>query len=430
MDDSERKFMVRAIKEARKSTPEDNRPHPKVGVVVVKNKNVIAVAHRGEAPGNHGEFTALESKLGDDLIAGSTVYVTLEPCSRRNPPKVPCAERLIERRVKRVVVGMIDPDRRIHANGCDKLDAAGIEVEFFPKDLADQVKELNRDFIRAQRLKKRVGGTVDTGSAARYVVRPLDEWYRALDLIYGHKNYHRNPTSIFTHLIEVIGGLSIVVSEKDIAGFSLESFVLKALAWWMALCKRVHVKSVEAILWAKFPYVCPYCLRCPHDRDECVRRRAARSGPDWNALKRFAVKNQKKRPKSLGGWQRMFASIYPLLKDESYGPTFAKLTEELGELAESLRVFSKAPVYFVNEAADVFAWLMRVQNLVDQYTRTPKAEPGHPLEAAFSDAYPDRCVVCNADVCKCPAVLEATIVRISEELPTGRDFFDAGVGRV
>jgi pyrimidine deaminase RibD-like protein len=145
----DRKFARLAIDEARKSVSEnDGRPHPWVGAVVVKDGKVLSSAHRGEVPGNHAEFTALERNLSDVAVAGATVYATLEPCTTRNRPKIPCADRLIERRVKRVVIGMLDPDDRIRGKGQRKLSNAGIETALFPHDLAMEVEELNRDFTR------------------------------------------------------------------------------------------------------------------------------------------------------------------------------------------------------------------------------------------------------------------------------------------
>lgn len=147
--DPDRNFARLAIDEARKSVPEnDGKPHPWVGAVVVKDGKVLSSAHRGEVPGNHAEFTALERNLSDVAVAGATVYVTLEPCTTRNRPKIPCADRLIERRIKRVVVGMLDPDDRIRGKGHRKLTNAGIEFSFFPHDLAMEVEELNREFTR------------------------------------------------------------------------------------------------------------------------------------------------------------------------------------------------------------------------------------------------------------------------------------------
>jgi pyrimidine deaminase RibD-like protein len=147
--DLQRRFMEMAVEEARKSKPEDDQVHPMVGVVVVKNGEVLATAHRGElGKGDHAEFTALQKKLRDVPIAGATVYTTLEPCTNRSPSKTPCVDRLIERQVKRVVIGMPDPHRTVYGEGWAKLREAGIKTVDFPGDLMAQVKEMNREFIR------------------------------------------------------------------------------------------------------------------------------------------------------------------------------------------------------------------------------------------------------------------------------------------
>lgn len=146
----DRQFMEMAIEEARKSTGEDRRSHPKVGAVVVKDGRVLAKAHRGEFPGCHAEYIALEKKLADQSLTGSTVYTTLEPCTSRNHPKIPCAIRLIERKVARVVIGILDPNPKISGRGQRALRKASIVTDFFPHALMGQIEELNREFIRHQ----------------------------------------------------------------------------------------------------------------------------------------------------------------------------------------------------------------------------------------------------------------------------------------
>jgi pyrimidine deaminase RibD-like protein len=147
-ESDDRKFAQLAIEEARKSVPEDNRVHPKVGVVVVKDGRILETAYRGEISQCHAEYVALEKKLADVPLAGSTVYTTLEPCTSRNHPKVPCAIRLTERKVARVVIGMLDPDDRISGRGQRALRRAGIATGLFDPDQMTEIEELNRDFIR------------------------------------------------------------------------------------------------------------------------------------------------------------------------------------------------------------------------------------------------------------------------------------------
>jgi pyrimidine deaminase RibD-like protein len=157
----DRRFMVLAIEEAKKSVAEDGRPHPRVGAVVVKDGKVLAMAHRGENPKSHAEYVALEEKLSSETVAGATVYTTLEPCIKRNPPKICCAQRLVDRRVARVFIGMLDPNPHIRGLGDQLLSEAGIETQLFPRDLRAQVEEMNREFIRdqKQKLKARASST-------------------------------------------------------------------------------------------------------------------------------------------------------------------------------------------------------------------------------------------------------------------------------
>jgi pyrimidine deaminase RibD-like protein len=147
-DEMDRYCMRLAVDEARKCVSEPGSLRPKVGAVVASESKQFVAGHRGElALGDHAEFTVLEGKCKDDVLAGATVYTTLEPCTTRNPPKVPCVSRLIGRKVTRVVIGMLDPDERIRGRGVLALRKANIRVDLFPPDLMTELEEMNRDFI-------------------------------------------------------------------------------------------------------------------------------------------------------------------------------------------------------------------------------------------------------------------------------------------
>jgi pyrimidine deaminase RibD-like protein len=141
--------MEQAIALARQCKSEPGRVSPKVGAVLARDGVVIGEAFRGElAPGDHAEFTLLEKKFADEMLAGATLFTTLEPYTTRDEPKLACAERIIERRIARVVIGVLDPNDAIRGRGELRLREAGIQIARFDPDLMAQIEELNREFAR------------------------------------------------------------------------------------------------------------------------------------------------------------------------------------------------------------------------------------------------------------------------------------------
>jgi ferredoxin len=131
----------------------------------------------------------------------------------------------------------------------------------------------------------------------------------------------------------------------------------------------------------------------------------------------------------------MFNTIYPAQQTEPFDAVFGRFSEELGELAEAVRVVDAVPQYFISEAADVFAWLMHLANLIDVKEDTylvredelavpnPITDGCTAIEFALYREYPDRCVECGRPVCACPPILPRTLGRLAHEGPQSDELF-------
>ena len=123
------------------------RPNPMVGAVIVaEDGRIIGEGYHVRCGQGHAEVNAFASvKPGDErLLPSATMYVSLEPCSHygRTPP---CADLIIRKGVRRVVVGCIDPFAKVQGRGVQKLRDAGIEVAVGV--LERECLELNKRFI-------------------------------------------------------------------------------------------------------------------------------------------------------------------------------------------------------------------------------------------------------------------------------------------
>jgi diaminohydroxyphosphoribosylaminopyrimidine deaminase/5-amino-6-(5-phosphoribosylamino)uracil reductase len=137
-------FMSEALAEAQKALYLSN-PNPRVGCVIVKDSHVIGRGFTQKVGSAHAEVQALTSvqALGNDP-AGSTVYVTLEPCNHtgRTPP---CVDALIAAKPATVFVAMLDPNPLVAGKGLERLKAAGITVHCGL--MALEAQALNPGFI-------------------------------------------------------------------------------------------------------------------------------------------------------------------------------------------------------------------------------------------------------------------------------------------
>lgn len=117
-------------------------PNPRVGCVVSRDNQIISEGWHALAGEAHAEINALND-CND--ASGSTVYLTLEPCSHhgRTPP---CVEALINMKVADVIIAMVDPNPLVAGSGIEKLENAGISVKQGLLEL--EAQKLNPGFIK------------------------------------------------------------------------------------------------------------------------------------------------------------------------------------------------------------------------------------------------------------------------------------------
>ncbi len=134
LSEQDLRFMRRAVQLARRGFPV---PNPHVGAVIVKNGAIVGEGFHPYAGAPHAEIFALQ-KAGD-AAHGATLYVTLEPCNHygRTPP---CTNAILEGGMKRVVVGMTDPNPQVSGKGIERLRTAGVQVELLNHDIPAEAK--------------------------------------------------------------------------------------------------------------------------------------------------------------------------------------------------------------------------------------------------------------------------------------------------
>ncbi len=121
-------------------------PNPMVGCVIVYKDTIVAEGYHEKYGGAHAEVQAFASLDESIDVNKCTVYVSLEPCSHfgKTPP---CADLIVAKKPKRVVIGMLDPHEKVAGKGIKKLLEAGINIHVGV--LEEECKTLNKRFIKA-----------------------------------------------------------------------------------------------------------------------------------------------------------------------------------------------------------------------------------------------------------------------------------------
>lgn len=141
----DRKMMRRAIQLARNGRM-DTSPNPMVGCVIAVGDRIIGEGYHRHCGEGHAEVNAVASVTDESVLKDATAYVTLEPCSHygKTPP---CARLLIDKGLKRVVIGSGDPNAKVNGRGVAMLREAGIEV--VTGVLEEECRAINPHFMKA-----------------------------------------------------------------------------------------------------------------------------------------------------------------------------------------------------------------------------------------------------------------------------------------
>ncbi|MDY8138281.1 bifunctional diaminohydroxyphosphoribosylaminopyrimidine deaminase/5-amino-6-(5-phosphoribosylamino)uracil reductase RibD [Aquimarina sp. 2201CG5-10] len=145
-----KKYLKRCIQIAKNGLG-TSYPNPLVGSVIVHNDTIIGEGWHYQSGKPHAEVNAINSVTNPDLLKDATIYVSLEPCSHygKTPP---CSDLIIEKGIKKVVIGTIDPFAKVSGAGIQKLINAGCDVVV--GILEKECNDLNKRFFTFHNKKR------------------------------------------------------------------------------------------------------------------------------------------------------------------------------------------------------------------------------------------------------------------------------------
>lgn len=130
-------FLENCINLAKKAT-NFSSPNPGVGCIIVKNGEIISYGHTSPGGRPHAEQNAIKRIKNKQLLHGSTIYVSLEPCFHYGETE-PCVDLIITNKLSKVVIAAIDPDSRVSTKSIAKLRENNITVEIIKLESAERL---------------------------------------------------------------------------------------------------------------------------------------------------------------------------------------------------------------------------------------------------------------------------------------------------
>ena len=211
-------------------------PNPQVGAILIKNNKIIGQGYHKKCGLNHAEIEAIKDAINrgnKNRIAGSSLYVNLEPCSHYgNTP--PCVDEIIKRKIKKVIIALKDPNKKVNGGGIKKLRKNNIKVE-----LGLMKKEaliLNKYFLKY----------IKTG-------KPYVIWKGGMSLdgkiTNSNKKYITNKKSLeYVHKIRssvdaILVGINTIINDNPELNVRLKSSKNKIIPVILDLNLKINLKS-------------------------------------------------------------------------------------------------------------------------------------------------------------------------------------------
>ena len=119
-------------------------PNPLVGSVIVYENKIIGEGWHRQSGMPHAEVNAINGVKNKPLLKNATIYINLEPCSHTGKTP-PCANLIIEKQIKNVVIGCKDPNPKVAGNGIKLLIKSGLKVTY--GILENECEHLNKRFF-------------------------------------------------------------------------------------------------------------------------------------------------------------------------------------------------------------------------------------------------------------------------------------------
>lgn len=256
------KYMRRALQLAARS-PYDTHPNPMVGAVIVDSRGrIIGEGYHRRWGEGHAEVNAIASVADKGLLADSTIYVTLEPCSHygKTPP---CSKLIIDSHIPRVVIGAVDPFEKVAGRGIKMLREAGVDV--VSGVLAEESRQLNRRFFTAHTQRRpfvtikwarSADGFLNSADSAEpfrfstEATSMLTHRQRALHdaIITTAETYLNDRPSLTTRFWDGPSPRRFVIDRSRRLPDSIEDFEILREGDFASVLKRLYAEGVTSVL--------------------------------------------------------------------------------------------------------------------------------------------------------------------------------------